>query len=239
MVGLARLKAADAATLAGGLLAGLAVPAAVAGYYSAAVRLLFLSYALDVVDGWLARRYGSVGGFFLDRAFDRLSQVIAPGVLLLSWMESAGLLEGWRLAAYSLYYSLIVTVALWRLVMRGVRSLAYFSGLPLFAHALIALSSVIAGTPPDPALLLALALASAVPVPYLRRLRGQRTPSPAPLPRFAALLVLALLPYSHPLVKAAAEAVYWGVVAYAAIGPIPALAGLAPAPWSQGGEGER
>lgn len=228
------MRPADAATLAQGFAAGLAVPLSVAGEYHAAVRLLLAAYVLDVLDGWLARRYGSAeDGFFLDRAFDRLSQVVAPTVLLAAWMEAGGLMEGAGLALYSAYFAGLYSVAFWRLVRRGVRSLAYFSGLPMFAHAIVALASVLRGEAPPPELLLALLAASALPVPYLRRLRGQATPSPAPWARAGALAALAVAPYDSQAIQALADALFWGVVAYAAVGPLPALAGLSPAPWRE------
>ncbi len=230
------MKPADAATLLQGLFAGLSVPLGIAGYYDLAIRLLFVSYALDVLDGWLARKYGSTPeGFFLDRAFDRLSQVIAPATLLLLWVNESGLLHGYDLALFSAYFSGLVTVALWRLVKRGVRSLAYFSGLPMFAHAIAFLTSIISGKPPEPILLLALLIASTVPVPYFRRGIRQRTPSPAPWLRLGVLLVLAIVPYDAGFVQDLARLLFWATVAYAIIGPVPALAGLAPSPWREHG----
>lgn len=233
------MRPADAATLAQGVLAGLSIPLGIAGYFDASIRLLLASYALDVLDGWLARRYGSSpDGFFLDRAFDRLSQVIAPATLLLLWLSSQSRLGGLDLALLSAYFSGLVTVALWRLVRRGVRSLAYFSGLPMFTHALVALTSIISRRPPDPLILLALLAASAVPIPYFRRGLRHSNPSPAPWLRLSLLVVLALLPYDNPVVQALARAIFWGVVAYAVAGPIPALAGVAPSPWSRRDSGQ-
>ncbi len=218
-----RISPADAATVSGGFLAALSIPLFIHGYYDAGVRLLFASYAFDVVDGWLARRYGSSSdGFFLDRAFDRLSQVVAPGVLLLSWPQWARL----EYCLVSLYFAGLTVVALYRLVRRGVPSLAYFNGLPLFAHAGLILSSYIAGWPPHPLLLLALLAASSVPVPYFRRRPGSRSPSPALAPRLAAVAVLAILPYDNPLVEAAAFAVLAGIILYAALGPVMARLAL-------------
>ncbi|GAB6148026.1 CDP-alcohol phosphatidyltransferase family protein [Stetteria hydrogenophila] len=231
------MKPADAATLLQGVLAGFTIPLGVAGYLDEAVRLLFAAYALDALDGWLARRYGSSpDGFMLDRAFDRLSQVVAPATLLLLWLGGQGLLRGVNLALYSIYFSGLVATAFWRLVRRGVRSLAYFSGLPLFAHAVAALSSIVSGRPPHPLVLLALLAASAAPVPYFRRPRGRGSPSPALGPRLAVLAALALLPYDAEPVRVLARLLYWLVVAYAALGPIPALAGLAPSPWREGSQ---
>ena len=230
------MRPADAATLLQGIFAGLSIPLGIAGHYDTAIRLLFVSYALDVLDGWLARKYGSSpDGFYLDRAFDRLSQVIAPVTLLLLWLNSLSMLSGYNLVTLSVYFSGIVTVSLWRLVKRGVKSLAYFSGLPMFAHAIIALSSIISSEPPEPLLLLALLAASAVPIPYFRRGLRQQTPSPAPWLRLAILIAFALIPYNHELIQHIARLLFWTIVAYAIIGPIPALVGLAPSPWMEGG----
>lgn len=230
------MRPADAATLLQGVFAGLSIPLGIAGHYDAAIRLLFVSYALDVLDGWLARKYGSSPeGFFLDRTFDRLSQVIAPVTLLLLWLNSLSMLSGHNLILFSAYFSGIVTVALWRLVKRGVRSLAYFSGLPMFAHAIIALTSIISNEPPEPLLLLALLIASTLPIPYFRRGLHQRTPSPAPWPRLALLATFALVPYGHAIIQHIARLLFWIIVVYAIIGPIPALVGLAPSPWKEGG----
>ncbi len=148
---------------------------------------------------------------------------MAPGVLLLAWSPK-GTLE---YELYSLYFALLVVVAYYRLVRRGVRSLTHFNGLPLFAHAGIILAGYIAGTPPHPAILVALLIASAVPIPYYRRSRGHASPSPATLPRLVLVASLALLPYDNPLVEGAARIVVAAIVAYAALGPLLALA-LAP-----------
>jgi len=220
-----RLPPADYATIAGGFIAALSVPAAVAGYYDLAVRLLFASYALDVLDGWLARKYGSrEDGFFLDRAYDRLAQVVGPGVLLLSW-ASTRVPQEWYLA-YSIYFAGFAAMAYYRLVRRGVRSLQYFNGLPLFAHAILIIASVIAGSPPHPLILLALLAASSLPIPYFRRRKGGSTPSPALAPRLLGLTLLALLPYDNPVVVVAARIVIVLILAYAVIGPIAARLAL-------------
>jgi len=216
-----RLPPADYATIAGGFLAALSIPLAVAGYLDWAVRLLLASYALDVVDGWLARKYGSrEDGFFLDRAYDRLSQVVGPGVVFLSWTYRVVPWEWYVL--YSVYFAGFAAMAFYRLVRRGVRSLQYFNGLPLFAHAVVLLASYVAGVPLHPALLLALLALSSLPVPYLRRARREGAPSPAVLPRFLGLLLLAAAPYDSPLVEAAARLVIVLVLAYAVVGPVAA-----------------
>jgi len=195
------------------------------GHFDLAVRVLMLSYAFDVLDGWLARRYGGSTreGLMLDRAFDRVSQVLAPLALYTAWYTSTPhtRVDEALLAAYA---SGLVAVAFWRLVRRIVWTLQYFAGLPMFAHAGVLLLSYIAKSPVHPALLLALLLASAVPIPYLRRLTPKSsTPSPATPARLAIVLALAIIPYNSHIVAAAARALLAAIIAYAIAGPIPPL----------------
>ncbi len=208
---------ADVATVAGGFLSALSIPLFILGYYDLGVRVLFAGYGFDVVDGWLARRYGSrEDGFFLDRAYDRLSQVVAPGVLLLAWAPQD------RLSAilYSFYFAGFAAMAYYRLVRRGVRSLAYFNGLPLFAHAAVILAAYISGWPPSPLLLYTMLAASSLPIPYYRRRAGSGNPSPATLGRLALVALLALAPYDNMLVETLAYAVIAAIIAYLALGPV-------------------
>ena len=229
------MRPADAATLAGGILAGASIPLAVMGHYSIAVRLLMLAYLCDVLDGWLARRYGgsTSEGLMLDRALDRVSQVIAPLTLYTAWVS--GRLSPLESALLALYAGGIVAVAFWRLVHRIVWRLTYFAGLPLFVHAGVMLSSYMAGTPVNPLILLALLAASAAPIPYVRRLSESSTPSPGTAPRAAAVLALALLPYRSPVVMLLGKLVLIALLLYAALGALPPLLGVAPGPRS--GEG--
>ena len=230
------MRPADAATLAGGVLAGASMPLAVMGYYSTAVRLLMLAYLCDVLDGWLATRYGgSTGeGLMLDRALDRVSQVIAPLTLYTAWASER--LSPMESALLALYAGGIVAVAFWRLVHRIVWRLTHFAGLPLFVHAGVMLSSYIADAPVNPLILLALLAASAVPIPYVRRLPKSSTPSPGVAPRAAAVLVLALLPYRNPVVMLLGKLVLISLLLYAALGALPPLLGITPGPRSGGSE---
>jgi CDP-diacylglycerol--serine O-phosphatidyltransferase len=185
------------------------------------VRLLFASYALDVLDGVIARARGesSREGLMLDRAIDRLSQVIAPLVIYASWLSQSGSLGLVDAALLTVYGSIIVPVAFYRLVYRVVWSLNYFHGLPLFVHAGLLLTSIISGSPVNPAVLVIAALMSALPVKYFRTSRRGR-PSPLAAPRLALVLSLALLPYDNALVAGAAQAVNWLLIGYIAAGPL-------------------
>lgn len=224
-------RPADIVTLAGGLAAGAAVALASAGALEASLRLLFASYALDVLDGWVARRTGggTSRGQTLDRALDRVSQVVAPLAVYASWLSAQN--AAWTIIAlFALYAGGLVAAAFWRLVYRPVPSLDYFSGLPMFVHAVVLLSSVLSGASVHPAVLLALLAASAAPIPYTRRLRGRGGPSPAPWPRLAVMLLLAAAPYDNGLVAELASLVRVAVLAYALAGWLPPALGLAPSP---------
>ena len=230
-------RPADAVTLAGGLTAGAAVALASAGALEASLRLLFVSYALDVLDGWVARRTGggTPEGRMLDRALDRVSQVVAPLAVYASWLAAQD--ASWTtVALFAAYAGGLVAAAFWRLVYRPVPSLDYFSGLPLFVHAIVLLSSVLSKEPVHPALLLALLAASAAPVPYTRRLRGGGAPSPAPWSRLAVMILLAAAPYGNELVAELAYAARTAVLAYALAGWLPPALGLTPSPGRAAGQ---
>lgn len=189
-----------------------------------ALRLLLMAYAMDVLDGWVARRASgsSREGLLLDRAIDRFSQIVVPFTIYTISFHDA--YRGVELAILLLYFSILSTVAFYRLVYRIVWSLEYFAGLPLFVHSVVMISSVIAGSPLPPQILLVLALASAAPIPYMRRLRTRRgEPSPAPLPRLILLAVLAVVPYNNTIVQWIAHLLLAASIAYAALGYIPPL----------------
>ncbi len=229
------MRPADAVTLAGGILAGFSMVLGVYGYVIVAVHILFLSYAMDVLDGIVARKTGggTREGLLLDRAFDRLSQVIAPLVLYSSWISTKGIgkLYLWLFLVYS---GFLIGIAFWRLVYRVVWSLGYFAGLPLFVHALTLLLSIISGRILPVYIYLAMLIASALPVPYLRRLSFKSTPSPGGVLRFSLALVIAVIPYSPWIVKVIAEILIYAILLYAALGFLPPLLGLTPNPKSGG-----
>ncbi len=186
------------------------------------MRFLFAAYAFDILDGVIARRSGgsSREGLMLDRAIDRLSQVVAPLIIYASWLagleDQPSLLDIVLIAAYS---AIIIPVSLYRLVYRIVWSLEYFHGLPLFVHAGLLLTSIVSSTPVNPGILVIAALMSALPVKYFRTSRRE-APSPMLLPRLLTVALLALLPYDNTLVKYAALSVKWGLIAYIVVGPI-------------------
>ena len=76
---------ADAVTVAGAAVAGLAVPAAAAGRPLLAGVLVLASGLLDGLDGAVARGSGpaSAHGAWLDRAADRVGEVAAAVALVL------------------------------------------------------------------------------------------------------------------------------------------------------------
>jgi phosphatidylserine synthase len=224
------LRPADAATLAGGLLAGASIPLSISGHMDAAVRLLMLAYFFDVIDGWLARRFGgsTPEGLMLDRAFDRVSQIIAPLTLYLSWVFS-GATSIRDLILLSIYAGGIVAVAFWRLVRRIVWSLTHFAGLPMFVHAGVLITSYLAHVRVNPLVLVGLMLASAVPVPYVRRIsKSGGTPSPGVSIRAAIVLLFAVIPYNNAVVIEASKVALGGLLLYAATGFLPPLLGLTP-----------
>jgi phosphatidylserine synthase len=223
------LRPADAATLAGGLLAGASIPLSISGHLDVAVRLLMLAYFFDVIDGWLARHFGgsTPEGLMLDRAFDRVSQVIAPLTLYLSWASrTAGLQD---LVLLSIYAGGIVAVAFWRLVRRIVWELTHFAGLPMFVHAGVLITSYLARIKLNPLILVGLMLASAIPIPYMRRISKSRgTPSPGVSVRAAIVALFAVIPYNNTAVIYASKIALVGLLLYAALGFLPPLLGLTP-----------
>ena len=210
-------RLADIVSLVGLGLGLAAVIEAVWGEIETALRLLFLAYAADVLDGWVARRYGTSNelGFMLDRSIDRVTQIIAPLVIYASWISGEPL--AYRIL-FVVYASLLGIVAFYRLIYRRVTGLTHFAGLPMFFHAGILLTSVIAGIKVNPLVLYAGLIASAVPVPYFRRMKTSSNPSPATWGRLLVILVLALLPYDHWVIVDAAMIVHIMLVAYLALG---------------------
>ena len=224
------MRPADAVTLCGVGLASSSMILGIGGHYEWALTLVALSYAMDVIDGIVARRLGgwTKEGLMLDRASDRISQVVAPIVIYSSWLRPSGL----DLALLTAYSSLMVSVAIYRLVYRVVETLNYYSGLPMFVHAIILLSSVGLRDPIDPLILLGLAALSAAPIPYMRKVKRLPGPSPAAPARLLLVALIAAAPH----VEAAAMIVFTFVrvaaFTYALLGPLPPLLGLTPGPGS-------
>jgi CDP-diacylglycerol--serine O-phosphatidyltransferase len=213
------LRKADIVTLTGGALAAASLAIALYGSIEWAVRLLFLSYAMDVIDGWVARKFDASDprGQLLDRSLDRFSQIIVPGVLLVE----SGIPEKFTLGQYSIvaYLTLMIPYSFYRLAYRRVSDLSYFPGAPLFTHTLVMLGIILSEEQVHPAILLVLALFSILPVKYARR--GSSVSSPAVWPRFIALLVLALLPYDTIVMRILGEIMLYAGLLYALAGWIP------------------
>ncbi len=228
------MRKADAVTLTGGILAGISIILSIYGYNMMAIHFLFLSYAMDVLDGIVARKTGggTREGLLLDRAFDRVSQVIAPLIIYSSWSSrEANLLYKLLFVGYA---GVLIGVAFWRLVYRVVWSLSYFAGLPLFAHALILLSAVIAGKVIPIYILYAMLIASSIPIPYLRRFSTKSTPSPGGPFRLALALLIAVIPYNNKPIEILAEIIIYSTILYLILGPLPPLLGITPNPKSGG-----
>jgi len=207
-------RAPEAVTLLSGFLASVSLVLAARGLLEESVRLAFVCLALDVLDGFLARRLGAVSerGELLDRVFDRLYQVVVPA-LIYSLYVQPGLLS----AAYA---TSIITIAYWRLARRAPER-KYFSGLPLNVHMVVALSSAYSRAPAPAWLMLALAALSASPIKYYRRRATRSTDSTLAFAlKFSAPLALAALPYGN-----GASAVFLcaelAALAYAALGWVP------------------
>ncbi len=170
------------------------------------MRLLFIAYTLDVLDGVLARREGATReGFMLDRAVDRFTQVIVPSILLLLYKAPGTSTLEYGL--YAAYTASLVTLGFYRLVYRRVESLNYFSGLPLLTHALVILAGIIALRNINIILLYYLLALSLLPIPYYRRPSsgGKRS---FPASRMIGALLLAVIPYGGII----AEIIYWLVI---------------------------
>ncbi|MEB3779496.1 MAG: CDP-alcohol phosphatidyltransferase family protein [Desulfurococcales archaeon] len=210
----------DIITLVGAGVAGASIIVSVAGFIDLSIRLLFLSYFFDILDGVVARRLGisSEKGLMLDRAVDRVSQVIAPLVVYASWVSFKGV-SSLYYAFIAVYASIIIMISLYRLIYRVVSTLEYFHGLPMFFHAGLMLTAILSDRVVHPLILLAGAFMSALPVRYYRR-HSESTPSPAPLLRGAIVLLITVIPYGHPFIPVLASIIFYALIVYMIIGPI-------------------
>lgn len=128
---------ANIASVANALCGILAIIFALQGSIEFAVRFIFLGFFFDAIDGTLARTFGSrPNGKILDRAADRISQGMAPGMLFAAFFE-------WQLSAL-LFGILFSSLGLWSLTKHNT-SPEYFSGLPLSIVALAILGTVMSG----------------------------------------------------------------------------------------------
>ncbi len=226
------MRIADIVTATGGFLAGVSIILGITGYVELGVRVLIIAYIADVLDGWVARRLGeqSREGLMLDRAYDRISQVVAPLVLYASWITYSQEPSRLYIIVLAVYAGGLVTIAVWRLVRRIVATLDYFAGLPFFVHALLMILSIIASTPIHPLVLLGALIASTIPIPYTRKLGYKATPSPGFIPRLIILVVVAIIPYSLEIVAVIAKLIIYALIIYLVLGPLPPLLGITPKP---------
>jgi phosphatidylserine synthase len=214
------LRPADAVTLAGALIGSIALAAAIDGNIDLALRLLFTAFAVDAVDGILARKYGATSeGFMLDRAVDRFTQVIIPSTNLLLYVNPST--SYWL---YSIYTSILITIGLYRLVYRRVTSLGYFSGLPLIVHPLIIMTSIMAYKKPNLIILFYLLALSVIPIRYFRKPSSGGKQNYYSIARIAGALFLAVIPYGGLIASILYYTVLIGVLAFSIIGPLPLLA---------------
>ncbi|MCE4609685.1 MAG: CDP-alcohol phosphatidyltransferase family protein [Desulfurococcales archaeon] len=213
------MRKADIVTLVGGSLTGLALITGLLDEICLAVKLLLLAYLMDVIDGWVARKYDEPDerGQMLDRVLDRLSQVVVPFILFTATYEKH--LEGYSLGIMYIYVSIMIPAIFYRLVYRARRSLDYFPGTPLFVHALILLGAVIYGSYHSfyTFILLGAALGTALNIPYFRRRTGSG-PSPAVAGRAIGILLLVAIPCASTIWQGIGIVLLSIGVLYAAVG---------------------
>lgn len=221
-----KVRFADLITLSSAAVSTLSVALYTSTSYDIlAVRLLLAAYILDALDGIAARIEGPTReGFMLDRSVDRYNQVVVPIVLLLST-------PGSLLVPYTVYAMILVPWAYYRLVYRRVPGREYFYGLPLIAHSLVIVLSLLAGRLPNPLILFILLTASILPIPYYRRPLSRGGESKAnrshislyDAGRIITLLILALLPRGQ-VMNIISQVTIYAVIIYALTGYIPILA---------------
>lgn len=203
-------------TLAMGFVGSLALLLLSAGESVLAVRLAFLAFALDVLDGYLARRLDAVSekGAMLDRLFDRIYQVVLPVILYLR-MTSGDYLS-------IIYGAVLITASLWRIAEVRPTSL-WFHGLPMNIHAVIIISSFLSGTVIPPYVMLLLLIPTVLPIKYVRRLGTSQASNRGTFWQIRLIVpaVLAIVPYQN--VKPIFQALIILSIVYVLVGWIPPL----------------
>ena len=208
------MRKADAVSLLGGFLGGIALGLGIKGNLLLAIRLLFIAYLLDVVDGIVAK-YDKPApeGFMLDRSIDRFTQVIVPGTLLLNYIEK-------YYFYYLIYVSTLITIALYRLAYRRVTSLEYFSGLPLFIHSIVILLCIASKRTPNIILLYILLILTIIPIKYYRRPINSNHSHGYRLSRGLLVFFFALIPYNSPVTYWTCIITIFIIIIYIIIGSI-------------------
>jgi CDP-diacylglycerol--serine O-phosphatidyltransferase len=202
-------------TISNTFLASFSLICAYSGSTELAIRLIFLSLSLDVLDGLLARKLSSMTeeGELLDRVTDRIYQVIVPSLIYVEAMS-------WSFIA-ELYAASIITIAFWRLI-RKVPAKDRFIGLPLFTHTFVILCGYLSNNIPPVYLMVLMAALSAAPVPYFRRLFKTKPDSTSGTfwqLRTAVPLLLSIVPY-NPL-QLFFHSLEIGIIFYVLLGWLP------------------
>ena len=131
-----------------------------------AIQLIFLGFFFDAIDGACARAFGSVSwGGILDRTADRITQAIAPALLLMVYSGADSILS-----AGAIIFVLFAFKGL-----AGKEQKEYFSGLPLTIPGFVIMGQIMVGAHLPSALLLLLITCSCLHwLRYPRRLSRPR-----------------------------------------------------------------
>ncbi len=215
------MRKSDIVSLIGAGLSSISIILAIHNYIYEAIRFLLFSYIADILDGWIARKLGESNkkGLMLDRALDRLSQVVAPIVIYASWLTTTENNNEY-LIYVTLYASVLIPFAYYRLIYRVVASLEYFYGLPLFFHAGLIITSILANQIIHPVVLFTSLMLTILPIKYFRRKRTSKQPSPLTPLRLLLVLSIAIIPYSHSIVVKLALAIQYILIVYMLLGPV-------------------
>jgi len=201
----------DILTLAGLQAAMFSMYACQLGDYETSARAFFLALLFDYLDGVAARMLASESksGELLDRFVDRVTQCVAPALLLSSSSGLPGLVVG----------AALVTAGAVRLAIpKGVR---YFRGAPLFAPAIVIEASALAGYPQPILLVAVLTALTVLPLPYPRS--PESAGAVSPLWHLRALPPLIGLIAPEGAEGYAALILISTVIAYILLGPIEPL----------------